>query len=339
MPEIKPLFFRLSTPLSSFLTLPFLRRLSGVNLIVPLYHTVNDEAPAHIRYLYSIKNVGTFRQDLETLLKYYMPVGLQELIEITDKPGKLKKSVFHLTFDDGLSEFYSVIAPILKEMEIPATCFLNNAFIDNTNLFFRFKESLLIDRLHHLPAGSNEWKRFHSWSKSHGLENGYYRKIILGIDYTSKHLLDELASELSVDFDDYLKKIKPYLQTFEIEELIRDGFTFGAHSSDHIDYQNIGEEEQIIQTRDSVNDIVNRFRLNYRVFSFPFTDFGISRSFYDRINDTQVASMTFGCAGIKSSAKAVSQQRIPVETYKGSLKTALKKEYLYHLFLKAFGKG
>lgn len=148
MPEFKPVFFKLASPFNYLFSLPLLRKLSGINLVVPVYHTVADIMPDHIKYLYPIKNTTVFRQDLNTLLKYYQPATIQELIKHAEEGTEPDKPIFHLTFDDGLSEFYSVIAPILKEKGIQATCFLNNDFIDNKKLFFRFKESILVDRLH-----------------------------------------------------------------------------------------------------------------------------------------------------------------------------------------------
>ena len=170
-------------------------------------------------------------------------------------------------------------------------------------------------------------------------KKGYYRKVILSIDYKNSHLLDDLATRLDINFNEYLKKNKPYLETIQIEELIKEGFTFGGHSADHIEYRYIDEEKQLENTKQSMNDLITKFNLEYKVFSFPFTDFGISRSFYHKLKNEKIASMAFGCAGIKRDFAPLSQQRIPIELYKDSCNTALKKEYLYYLFLKATGKG
>ncbi len=339
MPEFKTVFFTLSSPFTPMLPIPVLQKMAAINLIVPVYHTVSDYVPDHIKHLYPIKDTKTFRQDLDTLLKYYKPATIQDLIEYAERGNAPKNPSFHLTFDDGLSEFYSIIAPILKEKGIPATCFLNNDFIDNKNLFFRFKESILITHLHEEPVGSPAWKIFHEWTKEHNLGQTYYRKLILGISYKQSHLLDKLATGLGINFDEYLKNKKPYLETSQIEKLIKDGFTFGSHSADHIEYRYINEEEQLENTRQSMDKLLKIFNLDYKAFSFPFTDFGISRSFYEKVKEDKIVEVTFGCAGIKKDIAPISQQRIPIELYKESCKTALKKEYLYYLFLKATGKG
>ena len=339
MSGFKTLFFKLATPVSSCISLPLLRKLSGIYHIVPVYHMVTDSVPKHIKYLYPVKDTKTFQEDLETLLKYYKPITLQKLIQHAEEGSEPKEPVFHLTFDDGLSEFFSIIAPILKEKGIHATCFLNNDFISNRKMFFRFKESLLIDHLHQQSTGSDAWNIFHNWTKKNNLGMGYYRKIILSINYNNCHLLDELASGLHIDFQQYLDKTKPYLDKKQVKLLMSDGFTFGAHSTDHIEYRFIDEEEQLEKTKASMNNLIQEFGMDYRVFSFPFTDFGVSQSFYQRIKEENIASLTFGCAGIKRDFDPISQQRIPIELYHETCKTALKKEYLYFMFLKATGRG
>jgi hypothetical protein len=84
---------------------------------------------------------------------------------------------------------------------------------------------------------------------------------------------------------------------------------------------------------------VKKFSLDYRVFSFPFTDFGIRSSLFEKLKKDTICSLTFGCAGIKEDIDPMSIQRIPVESYAGSIKSIVKKEYLYHSFLRLLGKG
>ncbi|WP_262708643.1 polysaccharide deacetylase family protein [Natronoflexus pectinivorans] len=60
---------------------------------------------------------------------------------------KPASKIFHLTFDDGLSEIYHETIPILEKKGIPATIFLNTGFIDNKKMFYRFKSSLVIESI------------------------------------------------------------------------------------------------------------------------------------------------------------------------------------------------
>jgi hypothetical protein len=117
--------------------------MTGQRILLPFYHVVSDEGKDHFKHLYPARSVDEFNADLDFIMKYFQPVSLIELIDLINSGKKPKKPVFHLTFDDGLSEFYNIIAPILKERGISATVFLNNDFIDNKQMFYRFKASLL----------------------------------------------------------------------------------------------------------------------------------------------------------------------------------------------------
>jgi peptidoglycan/xylan/chitin deacetylase (PgdA/CDA1 family) len=335
---MKQTAFSLLTPVVKVISLKAIIKVIPDKMILPLYHTVNDSPAKHLLHLYPIKNSSQFISDLDQLLKYFKPVDLNELISHVIQNKKFKSPVFHLTFDDGLSQFSEIIAPILLKKGIPVTCFLNSGFIGNKDLFFRYKASLLIDILHHQPAGSPAWKHFHEWCLKYNFPKLCYRKILLSAGYDRKGLLDELALLIGVNFNEYLLKNKPYLDEDQIHKLISQGFTFGAHSIDHPEYRFLCEEEQIRQTKESVNYICNLFNLDYRVFSFPFTDYGVKKSFFDKIFEEKIADITFGCAGIKKDPISWNLQRIPVEYYSFSLKETLKKETAYYLLLRLLNR-
>jgi peptidoglycan/xylan/chitin deacetylase (PgdA/CDA1 family) len=313
--------------------------LSKQRIFLPFYHSVSDDPPKHLRYLYEVRNIKHFSTDLDFLLKYFKPVGLKELIDVYRNQSVPANPLCHLTFDDGLSEFNDIIVPILLSKGIPSSCFLNSAFIDNKDLFYRYKASLLIETLHSSLAGSLVWKGFHEFSAENNIPNKYYRKLLLSMDYNKKDLLDKLAIKIGVNFRDYLSDQKPYLTTEQIRHLIQKGFTFGAHSIDHPDYRFLTEEEQIRQTKESIDCITTLFGLDYKAFSFPFTDFGVKKSFFDKVFDERIADITFGCAGIKTDSVSVHLQRLPVESYKSNLKETFKEETSYYIFSKMFKKN
>ena len=219
------------------------------------------------------------------------------------------KKYFHLTFDDGLSEFYSDVAPILKEKGVHATVFLNSKFIDNKEMFYRFKASLLFEKL----ADDS----------------------ILKVTYKNRALLDELAKKHGIDFDDYLTINKPYLSSNQINELVEEGFTFGAHSKNHPLYNELSFDEQIAQTKESVDFVTKTFNLDYRVFSFPFTDDGVSKAFFDEAS--KFTDITFGSAGLKEDSASHNLQRLGMELDQNG-EQGIKAEYAYYLMKKKTGK-
>lgn len=253
--------------------------------MLPFYHLVTDNPPTHIKNLYKHKTLAEFKDDLDYLLTHFNPITLKELLEYHQTKKPIPNNSFHLTFDDGLSEFYHIIAPILIEKKIPATIFLNNHFIDNKDLFYRYKASILSDEL--------------------------YTDTVLDFSFKNKNNIDELAKTFNISWDDYLAKHQPYLTTEQINELINQGFTIGAHSLNHPLYEELSLDEQIHQTITSIEDIKNRFQLDYSVFSFPFTDFNVRKKFFSSIKNH--VDLTFGSAGIKDDEITFNLQRLPME--------------------------
>ena len=99
-------------------------------IFLPFYHVVsNQKLPYVLNYPY--RNSIQFEKELDFYLEHFKPVPLEYLIE---NPSS-KEKVFHLSFDDGLSECAEVIAPVLLRKGIPATFFVNSAFTDNRAFF------------------------------------------------------------------------------------------------------------------------------------------------------------------------------------------------------------
>ena len=295
---------------STIYSLEGLARKTKQRLILPFYHLVSDETPKHVQHLYAARSIERFKEDLDFLLKHYNSISLEELITLNKSGKAITDNCFHITFDDGLKEFYTVVAPILKERGVHATVFLNADFIDNAALFYRFKASILFDELQ-----NDE---------------------LLNLKYADKFILDGLANEHKVDFDAYLKKHQPYLTSEQIKELIGEGFTFGAHSKDHPLYKDLDFAEQLSQTQESLATIKSQFNLGYSVFSFPFTDDGVPQQLFNKISE--FTDLTFGCAGIKEDSASNHLQRIPMETSESG-KEIIKTEYLYCLIKQKVGKN
>jgi len=334
----KTLFFKFITPVEKVFPIQGLLKLSNRKLILPLFHSVNESVPPHLQYLYKVRNKKEFIYDIDTLLKLYRPIDLFELFDIIDNDKQISKPCFHLTFDDGLSSFYDTVAPLLLEKGIPATCFLNSSFIDNKALFFRHKISIIIDKLHREKGSTLLWKKYHTWSIQHNLPKEYYQNQLLSIRYDQRDIIDEIAGLLEIDFLKYLLETRPYMDKEQIDSLITKGFTFGAHSIDHPEYRFIPEEDQLFQTSESLRIITSKFKLSYRVFSFPFTDHGVHKSFFNAIFNEKIADISFGTAGMKRDDIKYNLQRIPAELNNLSLKEILKKEYLYYCLLKTLHK-
>jgi len=130
--------------------------------------------------------------------------------------------------------------------------------------------------------------------------------------------------------DDFLGKEKPYLTTEQIKSLSNNGFTIGAHSIDHPYYYQIPLDEQLRQTRESLDFVTSIVNQKLKLFAFPFTDFKVSKDFFEALEPH--VDLTFGTAGLKNDEIFYNLQRIGAEKDKHEpLASILKKEYTRYI--------
>jgi len=306
-------------------------RRSGQHCIFPFYHTVSPEPLAHVSYLYRVLKPEEFEKDLDQLLLYYDALSLGDYLESRD--GKRAKPAMVLTFDDGLKGCHNFIAPLLKKKGIPAVFFLNNKFIDNKGLFYRYKASLLI---HQVYSDCRAMEKVTAFLK---IPMEQIETSIRMIGWDQRALLDALAMEAELDYTFYMRTNQVYLNSTEIEDLLKWGFDIGAHSSDHVDFTSLDAIEMKQQVRASIEDLQKRFKTNTAYFSFPFTSDGVPREVIDSLLEEGTASALLGTSGLKRTGQRSYIQRLAMEKYDTSALETLKTEYLYYLIKMPLGKN
>jgi peptidoglycan/xylan/chitin deacetylase (PgdA/CDA1 family) len=304
--------YTLLRPFINIIPFSFIKRIGSHKFIILYYHVVNDEDVPHIRHLYKHKHTSQFRDDLDFLLMNYSPIGLLDVIQWVRDENILPTNSFLLTFDDGFREIYDVIAPILAEKGIPATFFISSAFLDNRELCYQHKASLLVERINMgiSPATEREIKGILA---KIGLSSYRLSEGVLKIDYRRRGTIDKIAEALMFDFQWYLNEKQPYLTSSHIKRLIDQRFTIGAHSIDHPYYSVLSLAEQLEQTVVSVKQIRDNFGLDYGAFAFPHNDTGVSHEFFKNVQESGLIDITFGTGGMIDGGLRSHRQRISLE--------------------------
>jgi len=261
--------------------------LTNMQIINVFYHVVSDNYLPYIVPLYKYRNSKEFENDIDFLLKYFQPVSANDVLLHAKGEKLITKPSFYLSFDDGMREVYDVVLPVLKRKGIPATIFVNSAFVDNKDLFYRYKAALIADK------------------------NPSLKKEVLKIKYPEREKLDSIAQNLGIDFEHFLKETKPYLTTEEIKILQENGFTIGAHSIDHPNFYLISEEEQIRQTVESCCFVKENFGEENLFFAFPFEDTGVRNSFFETIYKN--VDLTFSTSGTNVTQNGKNIGRVVLE--------------------------
>ncbi|MDA3821088.1 MAG: polysaccharide deacetylase family protein [Bacteroidales bacterium] len=293
---------------------------SGLDVIFPFYHAVADRDLMHMKHLYATRTIKQFEADLDYMLKYFQPVKMSEYLEgkVLLDPGKIPMV---LSFDDGLIQCYEEVMPILLSKGIPATFFLNNAFIDNLSMFFRFKVSLLIEAL----KECSELEKRRAAEILHCSEKDI-RKRLLGISYVEREITDQVADLWGYSFDEYMRQDPVYLTSIHIRKMLEQGFEFGSHGIDHPLFSLLKKGTTIDHIRSSVLDLKKRYNLDHKFFAFPFTDSGVEDSTIDYLFKNKIIDAGFGTAGMKDDKWPCYFQRIPMEMIDKDARVTLRGE-------------
>ena len=310
-----------------------LLRIANPNIVSVFYHTVSSKPLPHIKHLYPALTPQQFAQDLDFMLKHFTPIGINDLIS----GNKHKKPGLFLSFDDGFSEVYTEVLPILKSKSIPATIFINPHFVDNKDMLYRCKVSLIIEKvnsLQNLPNLPNLPASIQNRSK---IELTNWLKSL-----TQKDMLqiEKLAANLNINFNQYLSTQKPYLTLNQIKELTSQGFSVGAHSLNHPNFAELTAKQQIEQAEQSIEWISKNIPNQPNLFAFPFSSDGVSPEFIAHFlqKPSHKCDMIFGTSGYKPTNSPNFLHRIPMEEKNKKAQQIIKGEMLYYVAKKMINR-
>jgi peptidoglycan/xylan/chitin deacetylase (PgdA/CDA1 family) len=199
------------------------------------YHAVSNDVMAHVRHLYPVVPVSVFREALVYLKEHFNFVTYDMLQARYSHGTPLPPDAVHLSFDDGFSGCYSVVRPILLELDIPCTFFLTIDWLDNRMLYFRHQISLCVHHAKELPVTDQD-----EFFRTLNLQFDLSLTDLAGFtgwikDFRTPQEQDiaEVCKYLGIDIPAYVKVNQPYLTTAQVQGLQADGFTIGAHGLTH----------------------------------------------------------------------------------------------------------
>jgi peptidoglycan/xylan/chitin deacetylase (PgdA/CDA1 family) len=301
---------------------------------IPVYHAVSNYHLPHLKNIINYKNEKEFEKDLDILSKNFQFVNWDEFKDFINGTFKPKKKICLLTFDDGLSEFYDVVVPILERKGIYAINFINPKFIDNTDLMYRCKASILMEQV--LQSDKRELHVYKDILHHDSFKKLLNRKINK-IDYYERKKLDLIEKTFKANYQDYLIDFKPYMTLDQLKTVTEKGFGISSHGFDHPLYHQLNLDEQIENTLQSY-EYLKKNNFISESFAFPFTDYGVKREFFEEIFSTQNLFCSFGSAGLKKDSFTKNLQRIPMENGKDA-NQILKEEIAYFNLKKLLNKN
>ncbi len=209
-------------------------------LILGYHRIVADIEQAEREAIFGlVTSVETFRRHLEIIRKRYQVLTLDEAIRVLRGERSVNSPAAVITFDDGYRDVYEQALPVLRNMGLPATVFVPTAFIgtsqllDHDRLYWLILKARATGASLHLPL------------EQAGLRPAQVEALCLESDpvrlsdrllylpfEVRQRLLSNLEATLCDGVQDYPAGYE--LMNWEmIAELVRAGFTIGAHSDRH----------------------------------------------------------------------------------------------------------
>lgn len=324
---------------SSIFPFGILMRVVNPQLVSVFYHAVSENPMPHVKHLYPVPSPKQFVKDIDFLLTHFSPIDIKDFIGDKGSAQNSKPKLL-LSFDDGFSELSSVVAPILLSKGIPATFFVTPAFIDNREMLYRCKQSLVVEQIYKRAQTFTVPKTAIPYFNQSSISSSKFIKWFWNLQYSSSSLIADIAEEVGVDIVGYLKEKKPYLTLNELSNLAKQGFTIGAHSYDHPNFCDIPVDQQIFQVESSIKWVSDNIPNQPNIFAFPFTNDGVSLQLYRYFikDNPHLCDLLFGTAGYKPVSSAQLIHRIPMEVENKWAKPIIKGEFFYYLAKRLAGR-
>ena len=119
-------------------------------LYISMYHYVRDLK--HSRYP-EIKglDVSLFRQQIEFMKEYFSIVTMEQVIDAVERKINLPENALLLTFDDGYSDNYTFVLPILEEFGVQGSFFISGKT-------FATHQLLDVNKVHYILASADTYE-------------------------------------------------------------------------------------------------------------------------------------------------------------------------------------
>jgi len=207
-----------------------------------------------------------FDRQMEYLAERFSIVSLEAIVEKLSDPRAKPSRELALTFDDGLRNQYSVVYPILKRRNLPATFFVCPGLIDSGRWIWNHEararvRTLPVDRRAELSralqAPGQETERIIEWMKGLGIEARKRAEDTVRAATPDFAATPADHSNFDIMSWDELAAIDPGL------------VTIGSHTCNHPILTSLNDEQLQSELRDSRAQLEKRLGRAVEHFCYP----------------------------------------------------------------------
>ena len=247
------------------------------NLIILCYHGVIDDKKKNGIENYSGKHIlkKEFTKQLKFLKKKNCEfLSLDKVVENIKKKITFKKNSFCITFDDGFENNFTIAAPILKKLNIPAIFFLCPKNIDKQQMFWvdKIEACINLTSKKKIKIKSLNNNNYNIETDKKKIE--IIKKIKNFCKNNKNHFKNNLISELIKE-----TKIKPSFKsgnTYKVAKWISIRktlksklFTIGGHSLEHDIFTMVSKKNIKKNISETIKILSKKTNQKIKYFSYP----------------------------------------------------------------------
>jgi peptidoglycan/xylan/chitin deacetylase (PgdA/CDA1 family) len=258
----------------------------GNPVAILVYHRV---VPRETRDdLFSLPAIVVYQDHFEEQMKFlsenYHIIPLDEFIEAREKQIPLPLRTVVITFDDGWEDNYHYAFPILRKYHLPATIFLTTGWINTRKIFWPEKVIFLIKNLLSSPDVLKE-----CFVKAnipsliiridrllrHPERNKCWSKLIDDLKYIDESSREKIIQNLEAYLKDrtFPEAKHSVLNWAQIQEMKRNGVSYGSHGITHRILTLLGEDEVKEELQVSLQSLEKGLGGPIKHFAYPNGDY------------------------------------------------------------------
>jgi peptidoglycan/xylan/chitin deacetylase (PgdA/CDA1 family) len=209
-----------------------------------------------------------FREQMQFLAKHCNPVSMDDVLEFLQGERSLPNKAIAVTFDDGFEDNYTVAAPILNELGIPATFYVLAGAV-NSNVYPWYM------RLRYAFANTDR----KSWINKDGIElkynNSHEREFVLYKACEQCGVLSGKDQYHAVEEIEKALNVEPYtgnnlmLKWEQIISLHQKGHIIGSHTISHPNLAYVNDNDLEAELRESKALLEKKLGNKVRHFGYP----------------------------------------------------------------------
>lgn len=265
------------------------------------FHLVSETSKPYYRNRISLSSI---EEQLQFFKKNYDVISVREAY-CRYLDGIRFTNQLIITTDDGFSENYSVLLPLMKKYQLKYVPYICDASINNANLLWRHGLFVIMNSIGREALN----KKIMEFAYENQLDQQKNEETLMGWSLRvfpnkdkEKLMKDLWRRTMDTTVDEYLEINRPYLSTEQINEILDCGNEIGSHSATHPYFDKLSEKEIVAEVSGSIRNLSKMFNTNIISFSFPFGRNNAATSIIGKLGDVKV------CLGVRETCISNSKQ-------------------------------